>query len=195
MLTDNDLSDLLRESLTDATSTLTPPNDLAATVRRRHISAQRRRTAARVAVPTVAAASIAGALAAPTKHIAAEHSAAPRTTSLPSSAAVPVSYRVAFPAQLNTLGCVPRPTSPSAIVTVYADGSCAGQAAAVIIPNTTLPANAEPITTGPLADLHDLTSGHSRTVWAPNSDGSYSSVTVNSSTPDADIASFFTPAH
>jgi len=196
MLTDDTLTDLLRRSFADATETVTPATDLAVTVRRRHVSAQRRRVAVRVGIPAVAAASVGAALAAPhhTSHrtpIAARSSASlaisPRNVH-------PVSYRVAFPQEFGPVGCVARPSSGSTLTWLYADGECAGQASAVIVTRTTLPADATPLTIGTLTGLYGRTDGDSRTVWAHDSDGSYTSLTVNAATPDIAIASFFTPA-
>jgi hypothetical protein len=196
MLTDDTLTDLLRRSFADATETVTPAGDLAMAVRRRHLSAQRRRVAVRVGIPAVAAASVGAALALP--HRSAHRApVAVRSTApiaITPSSVQPVSYRVAFPQDFGPVGCVARPSSGSVLTWLYADGKCAGQASAVIVTDTTLPADATPLTIGSLTGLYTRTDGDSRTVWARNADGGYTSLTVNAATPDAAIASFFTPA-
>ena len=196
MLTDDTLTDLLRRSFADATDTISPAADLAVSVRRRHLSAQRRRVAVRVGVPAVAAASVGAALAVPhqTSHRAPIAARSSSSLTISPHTVQPVSYRVAFPQDFGPVGCVARPSSGSTLTWLYADGECAGQVSAVIVTDTTLPADAAPLTIGTLTGLYGRTDGDSRTVWARNTDGGYTSLTVNAATPDIAIASFFTPA-
>jgi len=196
MLTDDTLTDLLRRSFADATEGVTPAADLANTVRRRHLGAQRRRVAVRVGIPAVAAASVGAALAVPhqTSHRAPLAARSSSSLTISPRTVQPVSYRVAFPQDFGPVGCVARPSAGSALTWLYADGQCAGQACAVVVTYTTLPADATPLTIGSLTGLYGRTDGDSRTVWARDADDSYTSLTVNASTPDVAIASFFTPA-
>jgi len=177
---------------------VTPTTDLVSTVRRKHVAAQRRRVAVRVGVPAVAAASVGVALAVPAQHAATHRApqAARVSTPLPisSSNLAQASYRVAFPQKFGTVGCVERPASGQASTWLLEAGNCGSGVSAVITTDTSLPADAKPIAIDGLTGVYGRTDGDTRTVWAHNDRGSYSALTVNASTPDSDIAAFFTPA-
>jgi hypothetical protein len=140
MLTDDDLTVLLRRRFAQATADLDPTPDLVHVVRRRYVRTRRRRIVAAVAVPAVAlAAGSAFALAGrglpnhTPSHTAvpARSHAAPRTTPPTSVRTKPVSYTVARNNRSTPSNCpanakapVSKTANPRPGVWFWTNGQC-----------------------------------------------------------------------
>ena len=192
MLTDDDLTTLLRRGFAQSTSDLDPPPDLADVVRHRYVSARRRRVAVGVALPTAALAvgsglALAGqgspshtgnhpAVTVPPPSASATTASTPTVTPRTSVPVKPASYRVvrinhgsappSCPA--NATGPVGKSANPSGAWFFTKTGTCVFVG---VDWSDTKPAGATPVHMNRYPGLYATVENGVRAIYAPVAPG------------------------
>jgi hypothetical protein len=192
MLTDDDITTLLRRGLAQATADLDPEPELVHIVRLRYARARRRRLAVGAAVPAAALAAGTG-LALAGQNVpnhTPSHTAvavgppsrpttsvsAPKTTPITSVPVKPASYRVKLLNHSTPPNCPANATAPvgksenPAGVWFFTNGQCVFVGISVAV---TKPGNAAPLHINGYPGLYSMLKGGVRTIYAPTAPGPY----------------------
>jgi len=186
MPTDDELTTLLRRGFARATADLDPEPDLVHVVRRRYVSARRRRLVVRVAVPAAALAAGSGfalavrdtpghtAVAVSPPSAPASSVSAPRTTPVRPVPIKPASYRVLLINRSAALNCPADATAPvgksenPAGGWFWTKGQCVFVGISVA---DTKPADAVPVHITGYPGLYGTLKNGVRTIYAPTVPG------------------------
>jgi hypothetical protein len=200
VVTDQDLTQLLKRSFDELTTDVVAAPNIGTEVRRRHRIARRRVRAAQVALPAAAAASVGWVVVSGTHDAPVAPSA--HGTGVPAAHASgrapirTVSYRLALPRTSTSFPCLTAGTVQATHEsTTWLVGGGTDCTMIVVQSVAALPVGAAPIELAGVPGLYGSSDADSRTVYSRDANGAtWSAVTVAASVSDATLARFYVPA-